>query len=57
LWKKNYHSWKRSLLARESKKKTLLGTGNSNDGGKRKQKESPEPVDPHGKADELLDAP
>jgi len=57
LWKKNYHSWKRSLLARESKKKTLLSTGNSNDGGKHKQKESPEPADPHGKADELLDAP
>jgi len=57
LWKKNYHSWKHSLLARESKKKTLLNTGNSNDGGKCKQKESPEPTDPHGKADELLDAP
>jgi hypothetical protein len=52
LWKKNYHSWKRSLLARESRKATF-GTGDSNDGGKHKRKESPEPADP----DESLDAP
>jgi len=57
LWKKNYHSWKRSLLSRQSKKKTPLGTGDSNDGGKRKQKDSPEPTDPHEEADELLDMP
>jgi hypothetical protein len=38
LWKKNYHSWKRSLLARQARK-TLLDPG-SNDGSKGKQKES-----------------
>lgn len=56
LWKKNYHSWKTTFLARESKKKPCLSTGNSNDGGLRKQKESPKAADPHGEADELLDA-
>ena len=56
LWKKNYHSWKRSLLARRSRK-TPLGTGHSNYGGKRKQKESLEHMDPDGGADEFLDAP
>jgi hypothetical protein len=43
LWKKNYHSWKRSLLARQARK-TPLVTGTSSDkGGKRKRKESLEP--------------
>jgi len=56
LWKRNYHSWKQSLLARQSKE-TPPGTCNLNDGGKRKQKESPDPAEPHGEADRLLDAP
>ena len=56
LWKRNYHSWKRSLLARQSKE-TPPGTCDLNDGGKRKRKESPDPTEPHGEADGLLDAP
>jgi hypothetical protein len=56
LWKKNYHSWKWSLLARQARK-TPLGTGGSNNGGKRKRKESPERANPQGKAEESLDAP
>jgi hypothetical protein len=57
LWKRNYHSWKRSLFARQARK--TLGTGDSNHGGKhkRKESESPEPADPHDEATELLDAP
>ena len=39
LWKKNYHSWKRSLLARQAKK-TPLNTGGSDSGSKRKRKET-----------------
>lgn len=56
LWKKNYHSWKRSLLARQSRK-THLGTGDSNYSGKRKRKGSLEPTDPYGEAGESLDVP
>ena len=56
LWKKNYHSWKRSSLARQAKK-TALNTDDSNNGSKRKRKESLEPMDPHVEADESLDAP
>jgi hypothetical protein len=52
LWKNNYHSWKRTFLARQSTKATF-GTGDSNDGGKHKRKEPPEPVD----SDESLDTP
>ena len=44
LWKKNYHSWKRSLLARQARKTC-------------KRKESPEPIDSHSAADILLDTP
>ena len=57
LWKRNYHSWKRSSLGRQAR--TTLGTGDLNYGGKRKRKESesPEPADPHDEATELLDAP
>ena len=58
LWKKNYHSWKRSLSDRQSRKTPLTGsTGDSNDGGKGKRKESPEPADPHVEPDESLDGP
>ncbi len=58
LWKKNYHSWKRSSLARQARKAPLR-TGDSNDGGKRKRKdsESSEPTDSHGEVDEPLDGP
>ena len=56
LWKKNYHSWMRSYLARKARK-TPLRTGDSNDGSKRKRKESPEPMDPHSDADEMPDVP
>jgi hypothetical protein len=58
LWKKNYHSWKQSLLARHAKKTmTLLCTGDSNDGSELKQKEPPEPVDCLSKTEDLLDVP
>lgn len=43
LWKKNYHSWKRSLLIRQARK-TPLKTGGSEDGSKRKREESPKLV-------------
>ena len=56
LWKRNYHSWKRSLLARQARK-TPFNTGDSNDGSKRKRKGSTESMDPCGKAGELLDVP
>jgi len=56
LWKRNYHSWKRSLLARQSKE-TPPGTCDLNNGGKRKQKEFPDPTEPHGEANRLLDTP
>jgi len=56
LWKKNYHSWKQSSLARQAKK-TALNIDNSNNGSKCKCKESLEPMDPHVKADESLDVP
>jgi hypothetical protein len=55
LWKKNYHSWKWSLLARQARK-TALGTDNSNDGSKQKRKESSEPADPYEEAEESLNA-
>jgi len=51
LWKKNYHSWKCSLLARQTRK-TLLGTGGSNGGSKRK--ESSEPINTLSEAEILL---
>ena len=58
LWKKNYHSWKRSLLDRRSRKTPLTGsTGDSNNGYKGKRKESSVPADPHVEADESLDGP
>jgi len=56
LWKKNYHSWKQFLLARQAKK-TALDAGGSNDGSKCKCKESLGPMDPDAKADESLDMP
>lgn len=55
LWKKNYHSWKRSLLARQARK-TPLVTGSS-DKGKRKRKESLEPANSQDETEVLLDAP
>ena len=44
------------MLDRQARK-TLLSTGDSNHGGKRKRKESasPEPEDPHDEGDEPLD--
>lgn len=56
LWKKNYHSWKRSLLARRARK-SILGIDDSNDSDKRKRKEPSEPINPHSQAEILLDAP
>jgi hypothetical protein len=46
LWKKNYHSWKRSLLARQARKMPF-DTGGSDEGSKHKQKESSEPANSH----------
>jgi hypothetical protein len=57
LWKKNYHSWKRSLLARKSKRTLLLDAHGSDDGGKRKRKGSLEPVDANDEAQMSLDVP
>jgi hypothetical protein len=54
LWKKNYHSWKRSLLARQARK-TPLVTGSSDKGGKRKRKESLEPANSLDKTEVSLD--
>src|ERR1700679_1715409 len=57
LWKKNYHSWKRSLLARRARK-TLLGPGGSNGSSKGKRKASPELRNPDSdsEAEILLNA-
>jgi len=58
LWKKNYHSWKRSFLARQAKKTGLdSGDSNDSDGTKRKRKESPEPMDPYSDTGEMPDVP
>ena len=55
LWKKNYHSWKRSLLARQARK-TPLVTDNSDKSGKRKRKESLEPANSQDETEVSLDA-
>ena len=57
LWKKNYHSWKRSLLARQARKTPLVA--GSSDKGKRKRKESLEPANLNSldETEALLDAP
>ena len=57
LWKKNYHSWKRSLLARQARKTPLLGPGGSNGESKGKRKESPEPTNPNNEAEISLNPP
>jgi hypothetical protein len=56
LWKKNYHSWKRSLLARQARKMPLV-TGSSDKGGKRKRKESLEPANSQDEIEVSLDEP
>lgn len=56
LWKRNYHSWKRSLLARQARR-TPLKTGCSEDGSKRKRKGSLELVDSSGETEILHDGP
>ena len=53
LWKKNYHSWKRSLLARQARK-----TAGGSDGcSKRKRTESSEHLNSHDDAEVSLDGP
>jgi hypothetical protein len=56
LWKKNYNSWKRSLLARQARKMPLV-IGSSDKGGKRKRKESLEPANSQDETEVSLDAP
>lgn len=57
LWKKNYHSWKRSLFARQAKRTPNLG--GSNIGSKRKRCSSPElqVVDSDGDTEILHNTP
>lgn len=58
LWKKNYHSWKRSLMARQARRAPLnVGASGYDNGSKRKRNKSPELVDSNSEAEILLDGP
>ena len=58
LWKKNYHSWKRSLLARQARRAPLnIRASGYDNGSKRKRNKSPELVDSNSENEILFDGP
>lgn len=56
LWKKNYHSWKRSLVARQARK-TAFSTSDSDGNSKQKRKETSELMNIRNDTELSLDAP